>query len=91
MARTRPDRREQRRAAALARAEARRECPTGKVQYATERDARIALAGAVVDFNRGRCHRKESRVYLCDKCPAWHLTSAPLTTKESGSGLVQGR
>ena len=57
---------------------ARRGCPSGKRSYPTERDARVELVGAGVDRNRGRCHRKECRAYLCPLCGSWHLTSAPL-------------
>ena len=54
-----------------------RRCPSGKRPYPTERDARVELVGAGVDRNRGRCHRKECRVYECPLCGWFHLTSKP--------------
>ncbi|MGL5824841.1 MAG: hypothetical protein ACRCYU_08490 [Nocardioides sp.] len=55
------------------------ECPTGKRKYDTDRDARV---GAVVGRNRGRNHRRETRIYVCPACGGWHLTSAPERTTE---------
>lgn len=46
-----------------------------KKRYPTEREARMALLDAIIRFNRGQCHRKETRVYLCHPCHGWHLTS----------------
>jgi len=56
-------------------------CPrNGKARYPTEHAARVALAGIVIERNRGRpgvARRKETRVYGCDRCGGWHLTSQP--------------
>lgn len=59
------------------RRNARRDCPTGKVKYASEHDAQIALVGALVNRNRGRLQRHEQRWYQCPMCTGWHLTSKP--------------
>jgi hypothetical protein len=53
-------------------------CPSGKVRYETEHDARVELCGAVVAKNRGRNRRRETRAYSCPRCDGWHLTSLPL-------------
>lgn len=50
-------------------------CPTGKVRFETERDARVELCGAVIGRNRGKHQRRECRVYECDRCGGWHMTS----------------
>lgn len=55
---------------------ARRACPTGKVKYRNEHDARVGLVGAVIGKNRGDQRRHERRVYECPHCAGWHLTSA---------------
>lgn len=48
-------------------------CPeTGKLQYPSRLDARDALA--VVQSIPGR---RECRIYRCEFCPGWHLTSQP--------------
>lgn len=52
-------------------------CKTGKVRYATDRDARAELVARVMDRNRGRSQRQEARVYQCPKCDGFHLTSKP--------------
>ncbi len=52
-----------------------------KVSYETERDARIALVGAVVSFNRGNNQRKERRLYQCPTCQRFHLTSKEYVSK----------
>jgi len=56
---------------------ARRKCPTGKVKYLTEQEARTELVGTVVAKNAGRGHRHECRWYACPMCKGWHLTSQP--------------
>lgn len=48
-----------------------RECSTGKVRYRDKLGARIALARTW-----GRA-RDESRIYRCEFCHGWHLTSQP--------------
>lgn len=61
------------------RAAARRGCPTSKIRYRTEHEARTELVGAVIAKNRGRNERRECRVYACDLCGGgFHLTSSPL-------------
>lgn len=50
---------------------------TGKLMYATEHQASIALA---------KCQlygRPERRAYRCDRCGCWHLTHARLAVRES--------
>lgn len=52
-------------------------CPSGKLRYATEYEARVELVGTVIGRNRGKHKRRECRWYLCDRCHGWHLTSMP--------------
>ena len=53
-------------------------CPGEKVCF-TKRQARQVLNN--IDYRKQ--YRKESRMYYCDYCNAWHLTSKPLgSTKE---------
>ena len=59
------------------RRSARRACTTGKIRFATEHDAQVALVGAVVGRNRGKTQRHEQRYYVCPFCAGWHLTSRP--------------
>ena len=62
-----------------ARAPRPRGCPTQKVRYKAESEALVALI-------RVRDHRAEisdpaapeNRVYRCDACDGWHLSSKPL-------------
>lgn len=49
----------------------------GKRRFSTEREARAELVGAIIKRNRGNQKRAECRVYLCDRCDGWHLTSKP--------------
>lgn len=58
----------------------RRGCVTGKLRYRTEHEARTELVGALIAKNRGRNERRECRVYVCDLCGGFHLTSSPLRT-----------
>lgn len=44
----------------------------GKVGYRDEIEAKIALGLSRQKVLRERC---EQRVYRCDRCPFWHLTS----------------
>lgn len=52
---------------------------SGKIQYATERDAR----DAVVQWQRRRGKDPRARgdvprwTYRCDQCGCWHLTRVP--------------
>lgn len=46
-----------------------------KRRFETEHDARVELVGAVIARNRGKGKRKECRVYSCDRCGGFHLTS----------------
>ncbi len=48
-----------------------------KIQYRTEREAKLALVAAITGKNRGRNHRRECRYYRCPTCHFWHLTSHP--------------
>lgn len=49
-----------------------------KLQYRTEREAKIALVDAITTRNaKGRNQRKECRYYVCPVCHYWHLTSLP--------------
>lgn len=48
-------------------------CPeTGKLLYPSRLDARDALA-----FVQNIPGRRECRIYRCEFCSAWHLTSKP--------------
>ena len=55
---------------------ARNGCPSGKVRYRSEHDARVELVGMLVAKNCGRNQRRERRVYQCPFCTGWHATSA---------------
>lgn len=46
---------------------------TGKLSYKDERTAATALDR--LRSARGRRGHMESRVYECESCPRWHLTS----------------
>lgn len=50
-------------------------CPSRKVRYADEGEARRELVGCVVAKNRGKHQRLEQRVYACAMCGGYHLTS----------------
>lgn len=52
-----------------------------KQPYPSERDAQVALVGAIIARNRGKNQRQERRYYQCliASCQQWHLTSKPLT------------
>lgn len=47
----------------------RKACPTHKVKFRTQLDAKIVLA------KRIRQDKGELREYRCPRCGAWHLTS----------------
>lgn len=50
-------------------------CVTGKLRYKD----RIAALLALADTSRSASgKREETRVYHCDKCHGWHLTSKQL-------------
>jgi hypothetical protein len=53
-------------------------CPSRKVRFASEAEARTELVGTVVARNRGKNQRRECRVYQCSSCDGWHLTSQPV-------------
>jgi hypothetical protein len=57
-------------------------CQTGKVRYRDEQAARVVLV--VARFRRavGRNNRREDRVYRCQFCRGWHLTSTPMRTQK---------
>lgn len=59
------------------RAASRRPCPTHKVRYRDEHEARVELVGRIVSRNLGSNRRHERRVYECPKCFGWHHTSRP--------------
>ena len=46
-----------------------------KVRHLSEESARIALAGL---RETKKSKRKESRVYFCNFCQGWHVTSKTL-------------
>lgn len=54
-----------------------------KIPYHTEHAAQVALVSAVIGRNRGRAQRHERRYYRCERCGAWHLTSAPYRPQET--------
>lgn len=45
---------------------------TGKVQYASRREARVGLNKLLV---RRRGHKTERSSYKCKYCDSWHLTT----------------
>lgn len=56
-----------------------RRCVTGKRQFMTEHDAQQALTEAKLQrFIYNKQRRRETRMYQCDKCYLWHITSMPL-------------
>jgi hypothetical protein len=59
------------------RKSARRDCPTGKLRFASEHAAQVALVGCVIGKNRGKNQRRETRWYECPLCGGLHLTSKP--------------
>jgi hypothetical protein len=50
-------------------------CPTRKARYRSEADARTALSHARSQRRNGLEHRQEARVYYCNLCHGYHLTS----------------
>lgn len=48
-------------------------CPTGKQSYSSKDLAETALAFAQLNAKRGR--KKPRRVFHCDMCGRYHLTS----------------
>ena len=52
---------------------------TGKLGYASEHQAAVALASCQL---HGRAER---RAYRCEHCGFWHLTHAPLAWREGAS------
>ena len=54
-------------------------CKSGKIRYATELDAKLALVDTILRANRGKSKRQECRYYECRLCGGgYHLTSKPL-------------
>ncbi|GAB3601106.1 hypothetical protein GCM10027586_03820 [Kineococcus gypseus] len=47
-------------------------CPSGKVRYRDRIAAELALLNA---HRSSAARRNEVRVYQCEKCRGWHLTS----------------
>jgi hypothetical protein len=52
-------------------------CPTRKIRYLDESAAKVALvsARAANVLRRYGRAKTEQRVYQCDRCDGWHLTS----------------
>lgn len=48
---------------------------TGKLRWATEARAKAMLVGSIIAQNRGSATRHEQRIYQCEKCQGFHLTS----------------
>lgn len=49
-------------------------CPTGKRRHDSQRAARAFIAG----LPRALSHDRQ-RVYRCDRCSSWHVTTTPAT------------
>jgi epoxyqueuosine reductase QueG len=49
-------------------------CPSGKTRYRDAIAAKLALA-STARRDGSRRSKLESRVYRCDQCKGWHLTS----------------
>ena len=47
------------------------DCPTGKIRYRDETEARRSMA-----FQRRRGRTELTTVYLCSRCDGFHLTSS---------------
>lgn len=60
---------------ATAREKRTADCPTGKIRYSSEHEARTELIGTIIGRNRGKERRQECRAYECTSCAGWHLTS----------------
>jgi len=67
------------------------DCPAGKVCFLTGEDARKELRSikkelrSMKQYKKSKHHlknRKECRVYFCNLCGMWHLTSKPALTPE---------
>ncbi len=50
-------------------------CWTGKVRYRRERAALQMLEKQQELAERGQTSYRQTRVYYCDSCHGWHLTS----------------
>jgi hypothetical protein len=50
-----------------------------KKPYPTQEQARLALAHVLA---KAKSARQPIRVYPCDRCPAWHLTSKGVSGKQ---------
>jgi hypothetical protein len=48
---------------------------SGKIRYADELDAQIALNRLVFYRETGSVERHEREAYYCSECGGWHLTS----------------
>ena len=56
----------------------KRRCATGKLRYGTEQKAQMALTDAKIRRALGQARRRhEERVYHCQTCSGFHLTSLP--------------
>jgi hypothetical protein len=55
-------------------------CPTGKRRYQTVEDAETQLK--IIQF-WDWAWRKENRVYICDRCGDYHLSSKPVKIQEN--------
>lgn len=50
-------------------------CPSRKLRYQTDIEAKVALASAQVNRERKAAEKVERRIYECPLCHGWHLTS----------------
>lgn len=54
----------------------KRRCPTGWLRFSDELDARIALTNSLAkQALRKATRRREQRIYFCQMCRGWHLTT----------------
>ena len=57
-------------------------CKTGKRRFPDEEAAKVALvASRAAQALRRSTKRREERVYQCEFCRGWHLTSQPYAPK----------
>jgi hypothetical protein len=61
-------------------------CKTGKLRYRDENAARVVLVASRFRRAVGRGKdRREERVYQCQFCLGWHLTSTPFRPKKGAA------
>lgn len=56
-------------------------CATGKLRYGTGYMAQLALDSARALREKQHNPHVECRIYKCQQCGGWHLTSQPLKTE----------